>query len=186
MRKMSLNSVHEHRFRDDKKFSGKENFSQEKLGKGSFRDDFSAGYGDLFTGLMGSTPLAAHNFSALHTPLSKTDGDLFSGQGASALAHTPIMQDEMAEGFSPRYLSDAMVKQLMSNPAATNMSFSIEHGFGKLGVEANIVGGCLRCEITPSNENLRRKLKRSKEDIERSMGRSMRMFAQISICSDEL
>ena len=174
---MNLNSVKEHHFKDDKKF----------IERDRFQENLNMNFDDLFMGLMDDSPLAQHNFTTLFNPYANDDKEqLLMGQGSSALSSNNLMQSEDVESVSPRYLSDAVVKQLMSNPAANNMSFSVEQGLDKLHVEAVIRSGCLHCDIKPSNDNLGRKLRRSKQEIEKNIGSRMRLQVEISIDSERV
>lgn len=176
-----MNNIKENRFRDDKKSLERDRLTE---AKGSFPESFDVNYGDFFADVMNSSPMQQHNFTTLSGPAYCDDqADLLSGQGAGTLSFNSAISEEGGESFSPRYMSDALVKQLMSNPAANNMSFSIEQGFHKLNVEALISNGCLRCDIKPSNESLGRKLKRSKQEIEKDIGKRMRLSVAISIDS---
>jgi hypothetical protein len=178
---MNLNNAKENRFRDDKKIFEKDRFSENKS---RFSDSFDMSYSDLFMDAMSNAPVEQHNFTTLFNPVTREDRDQsFMGQGSSAISFDLAISEEDGEGFSPSYTSDALVKQLQNNPAENNMSFSIEQGSDKLNVEALISNGCLRCAIKPSNESLGRKLKKSKQEIEKDLGRRMRLAVAISIDS---
>lgn len=178
---MNIYTVKETRVRDDKKPMDKDRFSD---ARSSFPEDFAMGFDDLLADAMGNSPMQLHNFTTLPNSDAFDDGvQLFSGQGAGTLSFNSSISSEDNESFSPRYTSDALVKQLMNNPAANNMSFSIEQGFDKLNVEALISNGCLRCDIKPSNESLGRKLRRSRQEIEKDIGKRMRLSVAISIDS---
>ena len=182
---MNLNTAKENRFCDDKKIYEKDRFAEKNRfsgSKGVLPESFGMSDSDLFMDAMNSLPMEQHNFTTLFNPVTRDDRDQsLMGQGSSALSFGSAISEEDGESFSPRYTSDALVKQLMNNPAANNMSFSIEQGLDKLNVEALISNGCLRCDIKPSNENLNRKLKKSKQEIEKEVGKKMRLSVAISI-----
>lgn len=155
--------------------------NQRKLENRDTSFDFDTMNSDLFGSFLGDDLLLEKAASSLPTPFDMEDREWLNDNPLAIMKRDIQPAFDGVEGFSQRFVSDELIRNMINHSNQARMEFSIEQGKNKLDVNAVLSGGLLTCDIKPSSDLLTRRIKRLKQDIERDVSKRMHVLVEICV-----
>jgi hypothetical protein len=143
--------------------------------------DVDAMSANLFGSFLDDNLLFEKSASPILNPLALEESEWLNDPQFSIMRNSIQPQHSEWEGFDGRFISEELVRHIISQANPTNMAFSIERGNNKLDVHAVLTAGLLTCDIKPSNDQLANRVKRLRQGLERDVSQRMRLNVEISV-----